>query len=274
VTGEGDLQSGYMGVNGAQLYYQASGAGRPLVLVHAGICDSRMWDDQVPAFNKGYRVVRYDMRGYGRSSMPAGDYSHSSDLEGLLAGLEIEKAVFIGCSMGGRVVVDLALDHPERVSAMILVGASVSGYDFEAEPPPQWDEMVSAFKSGDFVQAAELECQIWVDGAQRTPEDLDPGLRWRVIEMDMIALANEARQQGQEIRRPPAALHLGEISVPTLIIAGELDQPDLLQVASTMHASIQTSQLVVMKGVAHLPNMEQPHEFNRLVTDFLARVNG
>jgi pimeloyl-ACP methyl ester carboxylesterase len=273
MTGEGDPQSGFIEVNGAQIYYHASGAGRPLILVHAGICDSRMWEDQVPVFNKGYQVIRYDMRGYGRSSMPEGDFSHSSDLEGLLSALEIEKAEFIGCSMGGRVVIELALDHPESVSAMVLAAAAVSGYDFEAEPPPQWDEMVSAFNGGDFARAAELECQIWVDGPLRTPEDLDPGLRRRVIEMDVIALANEARQEGQEIRRPPAAPRLGEIQVPTLIIAGEQDQPDLVQVARAMHAGLAGSQLVVMEGVAHLPNMEKPDEFNRLVMDFLTRIS-
>lgn len=269
---ETDLQTGYTEVNGAQLYSEAVGVGQPLVLVHAGICDRRMWDGQIPAFSQGYRVIRYDMRGYGSSPMPAGDFSHSADLQGLLAALGVEKAVLAGCSMGGRVVVDLALAHPELVSALILVAASVSGYDFEAEPPPQWDEMVEAFNAGDFARAAELDCQIWVDGLQRTPGDVDPQVRQRVVEMDQIALANEARQLGQEIRMPPAAPRPGEIKVPTLIIAGELDQPDLLQVAGAMHADIPASQLVVMKGTAHLPNMEKPDEFNRLVMDFLARI--
>jgi 3-oxoadipate enol-lactonase len=269
-----DLKTGMAEINGARIKYQISGKGQPIVLVHAGICDSRMWDEQVPAFSKHYRVIRYDMRGYGESSMPAADFSHPSDLHGLLLDLAIEKAVLIGCSMGGRVIVDLALEHPEMVSGLILVAASVSGYDFEAEAPPQWQEMVAAFKSGDFDRAAELDCQIWLDGRQRTPAEVDSQVRQKVIEMDKIALENESQGVGQEIRHPKAAPRLAEIQVPTLILVGELDQPDLIQIARAMHTDIQDSQIMLMKGVAHLPNMEKPDEFNQLVLEFLRRRLG
>ena len=270
-SSENDQPGNYIEVNGAQIYYEITGKGPPLVLVHAGICDRRMWDEQVAAFRDHFRVIRYDMRGYGSTPLPAEDFSHQADLYSLLQVLGIESAVLLGCSMGGRIVVDVALEHPDIVSALILVTASVSGYDFEAEAPPQWDEMVSALKAGDFSRAAELDCQIWVDGPQRNPEDVDLQVRERVIEMDLVALANESRQLGQEIRQPPAANRLGEIKVPTLIIAGKLDQPDLMQVAEAMHATLPDSEFIRMDGVAHLPNMEKPQEFNQLVMDFLVR---
>jgi 3-oxoadipate enol-lactonase len=111
---EGEPESGFAEVNGASLYYESLGQGEPVVLLHAGIADGRMWDEQFGTFAEGYRVVRYDRRGFGRSAMVDGTYSHHDDLRGVLDHLGIEHASFVGCSMGGGAAIDFALGHPER----------------------------------------------------------------------------------------------------------------------------------------------------------------
>ena len=137
-------------INGAHIFYETAGVGYPLVLVHAGIADSRMWDSQFNVLAEQYHVIRYDMRGYGKTAMVAGEYAHRDDLHGLLNALNIERAILVACSMGGRTAIDFTLEHPERVRALVLVGADLSGYEDESDPPKQWDAMVAAHQQGDF----------------------------------------------------------------------------------------------------------------------------
>ena len=157
-------------MNGASLYYEILGEGEPLVLLHAGIADRRMWDEQFGAFAERYRVVRYDRRGFGRSALVEDPYSHHDDLRGLLDHLGIERASFVGCSMGGGAVIDFALSNPERARALVLVGSAVSGVESNETPPEEWEELVAADEAGDLERVSELEVRIWVDGPIGTPE--------------------------------------------------------------------------------------------------------
>jgi pimeloyl-ACP methyl ester carboxylesterase len=128
-------QTGYTQVNGARLYYEIAGTGKALVLIHAGITDRRMWDDQFHSFAQHYQVIRYDMRGYGNSTMGAGEHSHSENLHGLLAALGLKPAIVVGVSQGGTIALDFALEHPEMTHSLILISAVPTGYNFEGEPP-------------------------------------------------------------------------------------------------------------------------------------------
>ncbi len=263
-------QSGVAEVHGAQIAYEISGEGFPLVLVHAGVADRRMWDTQVPAFAQKHRVLRYDMRGYGQTSMPAGPFAHRRDLIGLLEALGIGRAVLLGCSMGGSTAIDAALERPDLVAALITVGSAPSGLEIQVAPPRQWDELVAAYKAHDLQRTAELEVEIWVDGPQRAPDQVPAVVRDLVREMNLIALTNEAAGLGQpEPLDPPAAGRLGEIRTPALVIHGDLDQPDIPQSSAYLAERIAGARHVVMHGTAHLPNMERPDEFNRIVLDFL-----
>jgi 3-oxoadipate enol-lactonase len=259
-------------VNGAMLYYELVGEAEPLVLVHAGIADSRMWDGQIEAFAQHYRVISYDMRGFGKTAMVEGPYSHHEDLRALLDSLDVRRAHFLGCSMGGATVLDFALRFPERVGALILVGAAVSGFEADVGRPKQWDELVAADEAGDLERISELEVQIWVDGLGRQPEDLPAAVRDLVREMNLIALRNEAAGLGEELPpEPPAMERLVEIQAPSLVIVGDSDQPRITAAADLLEGALPNVQKVVMPGVAHLPNMERPQEFNRIVLDFLER---
>ena len=258
-------------VNGASIHYEILGQGDPLVLVHAGIADGRMWEPQMEAFSQRYGVIRYDMRGFGATPAVEEPYSHHDDLRGLLGHLGVERASFVGCSMGGGAVLDFTLEYPEAVAALVLVCSAVGGFDPGVEPPKEWDDLVAADEAGDLERVSELEVRMWVDGPRRGPGAVDPKVRDLVRVMNLIALQNEAAELGEELAlEPPAADRLHEIQAPTLIIAGDLDQPRTIRAADLLARSIPEASKVVMPGTAHLPNMERPEEFNRIVLDFLA----
>jgi 2-hydroxy-6-oxonona-2,4-dienedioate hydrolase len=262
--------TGTADVNGATLHYEVAGDGEPLVLAHAGISDSRMWDAQVDAFSRLYRTIRYDLRGFGKSPMVAGPYSHHDDLRALLDALRVDHALLVGCSMGGATVIDFALEYPERVEALVLVGSAVGGFEFDEGPPDEWDELVAADEAGDLERVSELEVRMWVDGPSRGPGVVDPAVRDLVREMNLIALENEAMQLGEELDPEiPAASRLSQIQAPTLVLVGDEDRARTLAAADLLERELPDARKTVMVGTAHLPNMERPEEFNRLVLDFL-----
>lgn len=268
---------GFAQVNGTRLYYEIAGDGYPLVLMHGGIMDNTMWDDQFEAFAQHYRVIRFDLRGFGQSDLPSGPepYSMRGDLRALLAFLGIEKANILGISMAGAIAIDFTLDYPTMVNALILVACGVNGYDYDSaqseDEKAMFQEIEAAFESDDLERAVELETCAWVDGPLRTPEQVDPQVRRRAYDMN---LRNNRRAVGIEWPatqklEPPAFGRLSEIRVPTLLIIGDGDVHEQTTVIDTLATKIPGVRKAVMHGVAHLPNMERPAEFNQLVLDFL-----
>lgn len=258
-------------VNGASFYYEIAGEGHPLVLLHAGICDGRMWDEQFDAFAaRGHCVVRYDRRGFGRTTAAAGAFSHLEDLAGLMRHLDLGRATLVGCSQGGRIALDAALEHPELAASLVLVSSALSGYRYTAGLPPQAHELEEAEEAGDLARLNELELQIWVDGPRRGPGDVNPSVRERVREMNLVALSAPASSGAELPSGVDAARRLGEIAVPVLVLVGELDTPRVLEAAGVLARGIRGASVARMSGTAHLPNMERPEEFNRLVLQFLS----
>ena len=265
-------QSGMAEVNGTRLYYEVAGEGHPLVLIHAGIADSRMWDDQLDVFAQRYRVIRYDLRGFGRSEVSPGPYTLRDDLLGLLRFLGVERTYLVGVSIGGGLAIDFTLEHPEMVDALIPVAAGVGGLPRSEEDNAPFDEVEAAIKAGDLARANELEIGLWVVGTRRTADQVDARVRQRALEMngDSFARLAENEQAQPQPLDPPAYGRLGEIYAPTLVIVGDEDLPEVMRAADALAANIAGARKVVMHGAAHLPNMEHPAEFNRLVLDFLA----
>jgi pimeloyl-ACP methyl ester carboxylesterase len=266
-------------VNGARLAYELAGTGQPLILVHASIADRRMWDGQFAVFAKHYRVARYDQRGFGESDYPAAAFSPMEDLAGLLRALDLGGAAVIGISMGGRAAVELALAHPELVSALVAVATGPGGWRPPDELRADFSPMDAAFAARDIARQIEEDLRMWVDGPTRTPEQVDPQVREGVRHMD--ARAYEIQWQGGEPIEaeerwldPPAVGRLGEIQVPTLVIAGALDNPGTNAGTEALSQGIPGAQRVELAGTAHLPPVERPEEFNRVVLDFLKGALG
>jgi pimeloyl-ACP methyl ester carboxylesterase len=268
--------SGTVEVDGGKLFYETAGQGETLVLVHAGFVDSRMWDEQWEAFSQHFRVVRFDMLGFGRSDPATGPAARRRELQSVLEQLGVERAVLLGCSLGGGACIDLALEHPELVSALIPVSSVPGGFELQGEPPRYLFEMMGAVQQGDLDRASELQIRIWVDGIYREPEQVDADVRQRAKEMNRIALERGtmvvADAQPRAPLDPPAVGRLGKIAAPALVIAGTLDHPEILRAADVMAAAIPGAQKVVISGGAHLPNMDNPAAFNRAVLDFLHRL--
>ena len=163
--------------------------GETVVLVHAGIADARMWAPLARLLQQEWRVVRYDLRGYGRSALPPGPFSHVEDLAAVIAATADEPVHLVGASMGGRTALDLALDRPGAVRSLVLLGTVVSGFDPDVPPPPLWEQVVAAGRVGDVAALADAETRLWLadpDGTRLPPDLLD-----LVREMDRIALRNE-----------------------------------------------------------------------------------
>ena len=152
------FKSDFINIDNAKLYYEIAGQGPPLIMIHAGVADSRQWNNEFADFSQLSQVIRYDMRGFGKSEPVEGRFSNMSDLVALLEALEIdEPAVVMGCSMGGGLALDFALSYPSKVKALILVGAGPSGLELEVPSLPKFADAVKAFEAGDLDLVAEIE---------------------------------------------------------------------------------------------------------------------
>lgn len=265
-----NAQTGFAEINGANLYYEVAGEGQPFVMVHAGIANKSQWDSQFDFFAKHYKVVRYDMRGYGQSQPVQADYQRHEDLRGVMDHLKIDHAIVMGCSMGGGAAMNFALDYPDRADALIMVGSGPSGFGYDDwSPSPLDEEMEAAYEAGDLERVNEVGMRIFVDGQGRTPDQVDPSLRKKVYDMNMIALRNEGKM-GKDVGRPvPAAQQLAQLDLPVLIVMGDLDEEYIHRAFAFMAENIRGVQKVVMPGTSHLPNMEFPDAFNAHVQAFL-----
>jgi pimeloyl-ACP methyl ester carboxylesterase len=251
---------------------RTAGWGPAVLLVHAGIADRRMWDEQLGPFAEaGWTVIRADLPGFGETSPPDGPVALWATLRDLLDHLEVERAVVVGASLGGRAAVDLALAAPDRVQALVLVGSGLAGHPFQ-EPAlfELWDQSEGAVERGDHQEAARVEIDTWVVGRGRDPSAVDPEVRRRV--QDMLLVAYEHGEADLEEPDPPAAGRLGEVAAPTLVLVGEHDRPDIHAMAGALADGIPGARRVLLGGTAHLPNMERPEEFNRVVLEFLAKA--
>lgn len=267
------IKTGYVEVGKTSLYYEEMGQGNPLIMLHGGLLDRRMWDDQFDAFAKHYRAIRYDARGHGKSTSVADTFVHHEDLRLLMEFLNVEKAVLMGLSMGGYIAIDFALAYPEKVTTLILAAPGLTGYVFNSDVLKRNNEQLrQAARDEDLDMVVEYFQRSWTDGPTRSPDEVDPAVREKVRSMS-IENVKKWNPQSVEVRlNPPAIGRLSEIRIPVLIILGDLDMPDIIDIAGMVEKDIKGAQKVVLKDVAHMVNMEKPEEYNRVVLDFLSRL--
>lgn len=251
------------------LSYTVTGDGPPVVLVHAGVADHRMWDAVVPGLAERHTVVRYDLRGFGDSPPPAGPFSETDDLRLLLDHLGHERVRLVGASWGGRVAVEFALAHPERVCSLALLAPPSPEYDWSAEMVAYDEAETAALAAGDLDAAVRVNLDMWLRGPAREWEDVDPALAGRLRASVRTALMNQ--DVVDEHSRDGAAGDIATIAVPTLVGIGGLDNADFQDIARRYAAGIPGAILVEFPTAAHLVALDAPGELTAALVPFLAR---
>ena len=254
-----------------ELYAEVAGKGPAVALVHEGICDSRMWDPQWDSWSREFRLLRVDLRGFGHSPLEPGAFAHARDLIAVLEEHGFDRAALVGVSLGGRVVLEVALARPELVSGLVLVAPGLPGHAWSDEVKNDWEDEEAALVAGDLDAAVEVNLRTWVDGPRRRPADVDHALRKRVGEMQRRAfeLQLAVEEDDEELLVEDMAQRLGEIQAPALVIVGEEDQPDMHAIAGRLERELPNARRATIPGTAHVPSMERPREFDELVLPFL-----
>jgi 3-oxoadipate enol-lactonase len=259
------VREDFADVEGGRVSYEVAGEGPAIVLLHAGLWDRRTWDDQFEVFARAHTVVRLDFRGFGRSPVPEAPYSDIDDVVSVMDAVGVQRAAIVGCSAGGTVAALVALERPERVSALVLAAAGLAGYPWADESwEPHWAEVGAAVEAGELDRAMDLELEPWCALGFDDPA----GARIR-------AIAHENLQQfsvDEELAQGPerAALErLEEIGVPTLVLVGDHDVAAFADIADVLAARIPGARRETIAGADHVLHMRQPEVFNRLVLAFL-----
>lgn len=256
------------------IYYDDTGYGDPVILVHGHAADHRVWDEQVEALTRArFRVVRPDLRGHGRSGAPPSGYSYAeyvADLRGLIGNLGVGPVNLVGHSLGGAIALLYALEHSSRLSSLVLVAPSLPGFTFSA---PFADFVLSLREAvrregpRPALEHVYLSHPMF-DGIRQQPERFD---KLRAIVFDFTAPDYLSSEEG--MAEPPQVLdRLSTLTVPTLIVIGEQDIEDFRLIADLLAENIPTAEKAVLPACGHIVPMERPEEFNRLLIDFLNRV--
>lgn len=258
-------------INDIPMHFDVQGEGPGLVLLHAGIAHLGMWDEQMEAFAQHFRVLRYDIRGWGQTPDPVGEYTEHGDLQALMQHAGMNKAHILGISNGGRIAIDFSIAFPGMVDKLVVVGPGLGGFDYPDDPfIDQLEEQRKyAMESGKLELAAEIETQIWVDGPNRKAEDVDALFRGKALDMILETLKIPEGEGNGTMLLPKAAERLNEIQAACLVIFGDQDVELLAAVIKHLTDNVKDVRRVDMPGVAHLPNMENPSSFNKIVLDFL-----
>jgi len=261
------VDSGYIDVDGGRLFYEAGGTGEHIVLIHDGILHRVVWDGQFLELAENYRVVRYDRRSFGKSSVSQAPFSNVDDLYQIFTQLQIDKAILFGMSAGGALAIDFTLKYPDKVNGLVLVGAVVSGYPYSSHC---WSRGGRVKSFSEYLDPRRL---IEYFGSEDPYEIYSQNITARE-EFRRLLEANPQNAVGamDRFQKPPdrpAVRFLSEIKVPTLILAGEYDIPDVHAEAGIINVGIANSKREIISNAAHLVPFEQPEAFNAAVFKFL-----
>jgi pimeloyl-ACP methyl ester carboxylesterase len=267
----------WVSVDGAVLAaeFDANDGGVPLVFLHAGVADRRMWQAQRDAFAPSHPLLRYDRRGFGESrTLAPAPHSRETDLWAVMDAAGLASAVLVGCSQGGRVAIDAALAQPQRVRGLVLVAPAVGGapdVELTGRVRTLADDIDAASARNDVDAVNELEAQLWLDGPAAPPGRVGGAARALFLAMNDIAL--RAADPGEATEpAPPAWQRLHELRMPTLVLWGDLDLPHLLARCEELVRRIPGAQREVLEGTAHLPGVEAPGRFNAVLRHFIGRL--
>ncbi len=259
------FQENYCPVSDGKLFFLKAGTGPPLVFIHGFGLDHRMWESQINYFSGSYTCISIDLRGFGKSSLPTEkSYSHHEDLNTLLAFLRInQKVILVGLSMGARVVANFALTYPEKTRAIIFADGVVDGFTFKD------------FDLANIYEAAKdlgvpVANRMWLDHPIFEPTRNNAVVVQKLTEMLMSYSGWHWTNKNPVRTLTPAAIEqLEKLTMPTLILIGQLDIPDFQELAHLLNTRIKHSSKIEIPGAGHMCNMEMPEKFNDLVNQFL-----
>ena len=248
------------------VHVEQAGAGADVVLLHAGIADSRMWDPQWVEWPRGLRVTRLDFRGFGRSDRPEGAFSHGDDVLAALDALALERPVLVGASFGGRIALEVALARPDRIAGLVLAAAGLPGHDWSPELEDYDAAEEAALAAGDLDRASDLNVEFWLPDA---PDWVKAAIREQQRQAFDLQVGGDADEAPL---RPDPASRLGEIDVPALVVVGHSDKADFRAIADRLARELPQARLEVIPAAGHLPSLEQPEAFDAAVRPFLEAV--
>jgi 3-oxoadipate enol-lactonase len=260
----GNAVGSYLDVENGKIYYEECGTGdEALVLLHDGVVHSAVWNDVLPGLCKEFHTIRYDRRGYGRSPAASGWYAETDDLSALLRHLKVRRAMLVGSSHGGELSIEFTLEHPNLVEQLILVGAVVHGYPFSDHFLNRGAATWAPVDQGNTAAAiARIANDKYLTAADH------PAARQKI--RDLLTAAPQDFTHNDMARAVPSSLpRLHEIHVPTLILVGDADIPDVHANAGAIETAIPNSRRIVISDVGHVMYIEKPEEFLTIVTHFL-----
>lgn len=251
---------GYIKLNNANFFYEITGKGSPLVFLHGFSLDSRIWNPQFDFFSKRYQVLRYDLRGFGKSDLPIDqDYSHIFDLKAILDTLHLSKICLVGLSLGGSIATQFTINFPEYVNSLVLVDSDLDGFRKEMR--------VGLYEKKLCITEAK---KIWLS---------DPLLKYALLNSNsrelLLEIVNNYSgwhwvNKDKSINTYPKSINrLNLICCPTLIIIGQYDIPDYHRISEVFHKNIKSSEMIIINNAGHLSNIEMPLTFNDYLYKFL-----
>ncbi|MBC8090134.1 MAG: alpha/beta hydrolase [Phycisphaerae bacterium] len=259
-------------IPGGRLWYEIAGQGEPVILVHGGNLDARMWDVQFALLARTNQVVRYDLRGFGRSTNADSAFSAHDDLYALMNALKIPRASIVGLSLGGRVAMDLAVAHPEMVARLALAGPGLSGWAWDVREHPDTMWLKAARAAGQRGDTAAVGLA-WLES-----DFMRPSMEQAALQPQLRALSTAnvrlwsrfLRGADAEIPANPGAFaKVGALKVPTLLIVGSRDVPEIHRIVDSLAVKIPGARRVAIEGAGHMVNMERPVQFNEALLAFL-----
>lgn len=269
VTGEPRVRGTSIEINGARLNCEVAGAGDPVILLHGFTFDARMWDAQAAPLAARHRVIRYDLRGYGLSSLPQPGvlYSHADDLAALSTQLGASRPHLVGFGLGGRVALDFALTYPGRAQSIVLVEGVVGGWTWSPAFQNDYRPVLEAGRRGDVAAAKAAWLQQPLFAVARERPDVMVRVQRMVHDYSGWHFANIDPERPVT---PPAARRIAEVATPTLALVGERDLPDFHRMAEALAGGAPNARRASLTGAGYASPLESPDRVNAAILEFLA----
>jgi pimeloyl-ACP methyl ester carboxylesterase len=267
------VEIGFANINGTSIYYEMKGEGIPIILMHGFACDIRNWDNQFEVLSKNYKVIRYDLRGFGKSSLPdtLTPYSHVKDLIALLDFLQLDSVIIVGHSMGGLAAFEFTYSIPGRVYALVFAegAASLKGFNTQPGSREVGQMFGEVFNIGRTEGVEKGKDALMQTGVFKSTIDNPNSERiFKQMVMDYSGWHWKNRNPMQSYKQIEFE-DISNLQVPVLLINGELSQDHYHQTMQKMHKYLPNSKLIVLKNSGHMLNLENPDQFNHEVLTFL-----